>query len=151
MNELENRLKEDVKAAMRSGRKDELDVLRMLIAEVKNVAIAKGLERSGVPDDIVLAVLQKAVKTRSESAELYARGGRKDLEQREVQQIEVVRRYLPAELSDAELELVVDTVIVELGAREKADMGRVMKAVLARLAGRADGKRVSGVVAARLG
>jgi uncharacterized protein YqeY len=98
----------------------------------------------------MLGVLRKAVKTRAEAAELYAKGGRKDLEQRENAQIEIVRRYLPAEISEAEIELVVDTVIVNLGAKSKADMGRVMKEAMARLAGRAEGGSVSRVVASRL-
>ena len=66
-------------------------------------------------------------------------------------QIEVLRRYLPAELSDAEVEVIVDTVIVELGAEGKKDMGRVMKEVMARTGGRVDGKKVSKTVGARLG
>ena len=150
MTSLETRLKDDVKAAMKKGAREELEVLRMILSDAKNVAIASGGERSGLSDEVMLGVLRKAVKTRSEAAELYARGGRKDLEEREKAQMEIVRRYLPAEVSEAEIEVVVDTVIVNLGATSKADMGRVMKEAMARLSGRAEGASVSRIVASRL-
>jgi hypothetical protein len=150
MTSLESRLKDDVKAAMKKGAREELEVLRMLLSDAKNVAIASGGERSGLSDEVMLGVLRKAVKTRSEAAALYAQGGRKDLEDRENAQIDVIRRYLPAEVSEAEIEVVVDTVIVNLGAKTRADMGRVMKEAMARLAGRAEGASVSRIVASRL-
>lgn len=150
MTTIEASVKEDIKAAMKSGAKGDLEVLRMLMAEVKNAAISEGLDRTGVSDDLMLKVLRKGVKTRTESADMYAEAGRKDLEDKERAQIEVLRRYLPAELSDAELEVIVDTVIVEMGASTKADMGKVMKEVMARTQGRADGKKVSSIVGARL-
>jgi uncharacterized protein YqeY len=150
MTSLESRLKDVVKAAMKKGAREELEVLRMLLSDAKTVAIAAGGERSGLSDEVMLGVLRKAVKTRSEAAALYAQGGRKDLEDRENAQIEVIRRYLPAEVSEAEIEVVVDTVIVNLGATTRADMGRVMKEAMARLAGRAEGASVSRIVASRL-
>ena len=150
MTTLEQRLKDDIKAAMKSGAKEDLEVLRMLVSDAKNVAINSGQDRSGLPDDLVLKVLQKAVKTRTESAEMYAKGGRQDLVDRERAQIEVVRRYLPDSLTEAEIEVIVDTVIVETGAKDKSGMGAVIKAVMARLAGRAEGSTVSRIVASRL-
>ena len=150
MTTLEQRLKDDIKAAMKSGAKEDLEVLRMLVSDAKNVAINSGQDRSGLPDDLVLKVLQKAVKTRTESAEMYAKGGRQDLVDRERAQIEVVRRYLPDSLTEAEIEVIVDTVIVETGAKDKSAMGAVIKAVMARLAGRAEGSTVSRIVASRL-
>ena len=150
MTSLEERMKDDIKTAMKAGAKADLEVLRMLISDAKNVAIASGAERSGIGDDVMLRVLQKAVKTRAESCELYARGGRQDLVDHEQFQIEVIKRYLPAVLSEAEIEVVVDTVIVELGARDKTAMGKVIKESMARLKGAADGSLVSRVVSARL-
>jgi uncharacterized protein YqeY len=150
MTSIEARMREDIKVAMKAGRREQLEVLRMLMSDLKNAAIQSGLERTGIGDEIALAVLRRGVKTRSESADLYAKGGRQDLEQRELMQIEVLRQYLPAELSDAELEVIVDTVIVELGAKGKRDMGRVMKEALSRTSGRVDGKKVSAIVGARL-
>lgn len=147
---LQARIQDDVKAAMKSGQKDDLEVLRMLLSDVKNAAIEAGLERDGVPDEVVLKVVRRGVKTRTESADTYAGAGRDDLEKVERAQIEVLRRYLPEELSAAEVEVVVDTVITELGATSKKEMGAVMKEVMARTQGRADGKAVSGIVASRL-
>ena len=151
MPSLEERLRDDVKNAMKSGAKDELELLRTLLADLKNAAIKEGGERTGLDDDFVLKVLRRAVKTRTESADVYAEAGRKDLEEKERFQIEIVKRYLPAEMSEAELEVIVDTVIVEVGAESKKDMGKVMKAVLAKTEGRADGKVVSQIVGRRLG
>lgn len=150
MTNLETRLKDDIKTAMKSGAKDELEVLRTILSDIKNAAIAEGLEREGFDDEIVIKVLRRGVKTRSESAEMYRTAERADLENKERFQIEVLRRYLPTEMSSAELEVIVDTVIVELGATSKKEMGAVMKGVMARTGGRADGKAVSGIVAGRL-
>ena len=150
MTTIEARVKDDIKAAMKSGLKEELELLRMLMADVKNVAIAEGLDRTGVDDGILVRVLRKGVKSRTESADMYREAARTDLEAKERFQIEILRRYLPAELSDAEVEVIVDTVILEMGAETKKDMGRVVKEVLARTEGRVDGRRVSQAVGARL-
>lgn len=150
MSTIESQIKDDIKAAMKGGRKDELEVLRMLMSDAKNVAIDAGLDRTGVDDETFLQVLRKGVKTRTESADMYAEAARKDLEDKERFQIEVLRKYMPAELSEAELEVIVDTVIVELGASSKKEMGAVMKEVMVRTGGRADGRKVSAVVGARL-
>ncbi len=150
MSTLESQVKEDIKAAMKAGRKDELAVLRMLMSDVKNAAINAGGDRTGVDDETFVQVLRKGVKTRTESADMYKEAGRQDLEEVERFQIDVLRRYLPAELSEAELEVIVDTVIVELGAKTKKDMGGGMKEVMARTAGRCDGRKVSSIVGARL-
>ena len=151
MTTLEDRLKADVTAAMKSGAKEELEVLRMLLSDAKNVAIASGAERTGIPDEVVLKVLKKGVKTRTESVEVYTKAGRDELAAREKAQIEVIQRYLPAQLSEVEVEVVVDTVIVELGATDKKAMGQVIKAVMAKLGGAGDGGMVSRIVAGRLG
>ena len=82
---------------------------------------------------------------------MYADAGRTDLADKENFQIEVIQRYLPAAVSEAEVEVIVDTVIVELGAQDKSAMGKVIKETLSRLGGRADGKTVQQIVAARLG
>jgi uncharacterized protein YqeY len=151
MNTIEARVKDDIKAAMKGGQKEELELLRMLMSDVKNAAINAGVERTGVDDEVVEKVLRRGVKTRTESAEMYKEAGRVELEQKERFQIEILRRYLPAELSDAEVEVIVDTVILELGAQGKQDMGKVRKEVMARTQGRVDGRKVSQTVGARLG
>jgi uncharacterized protein YqeY len=150
MTSIESRVKDDIKVCMKAGRKDELELLRMLMAEVKNAAIRAGGERTGVDDDTVLAVIRRGVKTRTESAETYAKVERPELEKKERFQIEVLRRYLPADMSDAEVEVIVDIVIVELEASTKKDMGRVIKEVMSRTGGRVDGGRVAKTVGGRL-
>jgi hypothetical protein len=150
MSTIESQIKDDIKAAMKAGRKEELEVLRMLMSDAKNVAINNGLDRTGVEDDIFMKVLRKGVKTRTESADMYREAAREDLEQKERFQIEVLRKYMPAELSEAELEVIVDTVIVETGATSKKEMGGVIKEVMVRTAGRCDGRKVSAIVGTRL-
>lgn len=150
MPSIETRLKDDVKAAMKSGAKDDLEVLRMLLSDVKNVAIQEGQAREGFDDALVVRVLRKGVKTRTESATMYAAAGRKDLEQKELFQIGVLERYLPKSLGEAELEALVQAVIQEQGATSKKAMGAVIKAVMERVDGRADGKAVSAVVGRKL-
>jgi uncharacterized protein YqeY len=150
MSTIESQIKTDIKEAMKAHRKDELEVLRMLMSDAKNVAIDAGLDRTGVDDDTFLKVLRKGVKTRTESADMYREAARTDLEEKERFQIEVLRKYMPAELSEAELEVIVDTVIVELGATSKKEMGGVMKEVMMRTGGRCDGRKVSAIVGTRL-
>ena len=150
MSTIESQIKDDIKAAMKAGRKEELEVLRMLMSDAKNVAINDGLARTGVEDDTFVKVLRKGVKTRTESADMYREAAREDLEQKERFQIEVLRKYMPAEMSEAELEVIVDTVIVETGATSKKEMGGVIKEVMARTSGRCDGRKVSAIVGTRL-
>ena len=149
MGSLQQRLQDDVKAAMKAGRKEDLEVLRVLLSDVKKLLIDAGAS-DDAGDDVVLKVLQRAVKTRQESAEAFGKGGRQDLADRERAQIAIVQRYLPAAASEEEIAKVVDAVIAETGASGKAAMGKVMKEALARLGGRAEGGAVSKVVAARL-
>lgn len=150
MTSLETRIKDDMKAAMKSGAKDELEVLRTILSDLKNAAIAAGGERTGMDDEQVLKVLRRGVKTRNESADMYRDAGRDDLEGKERFQIGVLERYLPAALSEDELVTVVDAVIAELGASSKKEMGAVMKEVMVRTGGRADGKAVSALVGGKL-
>ncbi len=150
MTTLQERLQDDVKTAMKAGKKDELEVLRTLLSDAKNVAIDAGLDRGGIPDEVMMKVIRKGVKSRRESIELYKQGKRDDLVAKEEFQIGVIQQYLPADMSDAELEVIVDSVILEVGASDKSAMGAVMKGVMARVEGRADGRRISPIVNARL-
>src|SRR4029453_3794726 len=100
-----------VKAAMKAGAKGDLDVLRMVMSEARAAAMASGPERPDIPDELMLKVLQKAVKTRTEAGEAFAKGGRQDLVDNERAQIEVIKRYLPAAPTEAEVEAVVDAVL----------------------------------------
>lgn len=145
--ELEARLREDLKVAMKARDTLRTSVLRMALADVTNGRIAKG---GPLDDGDVLALLKSAVKRRRDSIEQFEKGGRPELAAKERAEIEILDGYLPAQLGAADIDVVVDAVIAEMGASSKKEMGRVMKEVMARLAGRADGKVVSGIVGARL-
>ena len=150
MTSLETRLREDVKTAMKAGKREELDVLRMLLSDGKKIVIDAGGASDAIPDDVLMKVLRKGVKTRGESAAMYAQAGRKDLLEVERAQIAIIERYLPKTLSEDAVGGTVDAVIKELGARDKTAMGKVIKEVMARLSGQVDGQVVSRLVAARL-
>jgi uncharacterized protein YqeY len=137
-----------VKEAMKNKEKLRLGVLRMLMSELKNRRIE--LQRELEEADI-LQVITRMVKQRHDSAEQFARGGREELAAKEKGEIEVLESYLPEGLSEAELEELVKQAIAETGARSKKDMGRVMQAVMPKIAGRADGKKVNQLVSRLLG
>ncbi len=144
---LSSRLQEDMTNAIRA--RDELrrDTLRMVIAAAYNVQKAAGRE---LTDDEVLQVLAREVKTRRESIEAYSAAGRDEAAAREQAEIDIVSAYLPAQLSEAEVEGIVKKTIDEIGASSPRDMGKVMAALVPRTRGRADGKQVSAAVAREL-
>jgi uncharacterized protein YqeY len=128
-----------------------LSALRMAVAAVRNREIdavtRKEMVSGGVlPDDAILKVIVTMVKQRREAIELYVKGNRPELAAKEEAEIAVLERYLPKALSEAEIEAVVRDAIAETGARTVSDMGRVMKALMPKVAGRADGKAVNEAV-----
>ena len=137
-----------VKEAMRNKEKTRLGVLRMLMSELKNrkIELLRELEEADI-----LQVITRMVKQRQDSAEQFAQGGRQELADKEKAEIEVLKGYLPQELTADELEKIVKEAIAETGAESKKDMGKVMKAVMPKIAGRADGKAVNQLVARLLG
>jgi len=146
MAELVDRLQADIKTAMKARDSATLGVLRMLSADLKNEAIAR---RRPLTDDEAVQVLTRAVKQRRDSAEQFAAGHRQDLADKETWEIGVVETYLPTPLTEEELTALVDAAIAELPAG--ANLGQVMKAVIPKVQGRADGKQVNALVRARLG
>ncbi len=140
------RIDADLKKAMLERAADRLSVLRMLKSAVKYAAIEKGGADTVPTDADVAAVLRKEVKKRQDSVTSYEAGNRPELAAKETAEIAVLREYLPAALSDAELETLVRAAIAETGATGKAQMGAVMKAAQAKAAGRADGKALSQLV-----
>jgi uncharacterized protein YqeY len=134
-------------AAMKNKEKGRLGTLRMLISAVKDAAIEK---RAELTDEEVLRVLMSYAKKREEAKAEADKAGRAELASKEVAELEVVREYLPAPLSDEELRAIVSAVIRDQDASTMKDMGRVMKAALERAAGRADGSRISPVVKSML-
>lgn len=137
---LRQRLQDDLKTAMRGGDQTGRDVIRYVLAAIKNAEIDKGGALAPADE---LAVLQRQAKQRHEAIEQFRSGGRVDLADRESAQLEILNRYLPAAMSDDELAALAAAVSAEVGATGPKDMARVMPALIARVDGRADGRRVS--------
>ncbi len=133
------KLQDDMKQAMKAGDALTRDTLRLLIAGLKSKELELARELEPAEE---LAVLQKAVKTREESAAQYAAAGRDDLAARECAEVAVVKRYLPEMLSEAETRELVRATIARLGVGSKKDLGQVMKALMAEHKGKVDGKLV---------
>jgi len=142
-------VEKDLVAAMKAHEALKLSVLRMMKAALKNKQIELG---KPLEDSEALAVLRTLVKQRHESVEQFRKGGREDLATKEEAEIKIVEKYLPAAVPDAEVDAAVAAAIAETGAAGAKDMGKVMKAVMAKFAGcSVDGKRVSEKVRAKLG
>lgn len=148
MSTLKERITEDMKSAMRAGEKDRLGLIRMLQAAIKQREVD---ERIALDDAQTLSVIEKMIKQRKESVEQFQSGGREDLAAKERAEIAVLQAYLPAQLSDAELEAIVKDAIAGTGATTVKDMGKVMAQVKAKAAGRADMGAVGARIKAALG
>lgn len=144
---LKDRIQEDVKAAMRAAERERLSTLRLILAAVKQREVD---ERITLDDAQVLSVLEKMVKQRRESIASFEAGGRSDLVAKESAELKVIQAYLPTQLSDAELEALITEVLSQSGASSVKDMGKVMAAVKAKAAGRADMGAAAARIKARL-
>jgi uncharacterized protein YqeY len=144
---IQEKILNDMKDAMKAGSKVMLETLRMIRSQLKNAAIARGGE---LEEADVIAVLTKEAKRRKESLEMYQKGGREDLADRESKEWDIITQYLPEALSDAEIEDIVNTAIKQSGAESMRDMGKVMGAVMPQIKGRADGKIVQEIVRKKL-
>jgi uncharacterized protein YqeY len=144
---LRSRLEVDLKAAMIARDEIRRDTIRFVLSAVKNAEIE---ERGPLTSDQDIALLNRMSKRLIEAIDQYDAAGRTDLAEKERAQLAIVKQYLPAELSDDELSALVQDVVAETGASTPKDMGRVMPVLLERVAGRADGKRVSTAVRAAL-
>jgi uncharacterized protein YqeY len=133
----------DVKDALRAREKERVHALRLIVNELQKAA----KERSGGGE---LEVLQRERKRRLEAAEAYRDGGRVDLAESEEREARIIASYLPEQLPDDELHAIVGDAVAESGASSPKEMGRVMALVMPRVAGRADGKRVSSIVKEKL-
>jgi len=140
-------IQQDMKTAMKSGDKDRLKVIRLILAAVKQIEIDKRIE---LDDAAVLVVLNKMVKQRHDSVTQFTDGGRADLADIEIAEIAVLDDYLPEQLSAADLEALIDQVIAETGADSMRDMGKVMGLIKEKAEGRADIGAASAKVKARL-
>ena len=140
---LKEQIQEDMKKAAKERNSLALSALRMALAAIKNKEIEA---RGGIGEDVVLKLLATMVKQRKESIELFERGGRSDLAGQEAAEIAVLEAYLPRPLPDSEVESLARESIAAVGAKSPADMGRVMKELMPKVAGRADGKTVNEIV-----
>jgi uncharacterized protein YqeY len=148
---LQQQVNDDLRAAMKARDKARTSALRMLLASLKNAAVAEGKGPQGeLSDDAVVALVQSEVKRRREAATAFREGGRDEQAAAEEAEAAVYETYLPAQLSDDELAAIVDEAIAEVGASGPSDMGPVMKTVMPRVQGQAEGSRVSAVVRERL-
>ncbi len=149
---LQQQVNDDLREAMKARDKARTGALRMLLASLKNAAVAEGKGPQGeLADDEVVRLVQTETKRRREAAAAFREAGRDDQAAAEDAEASIYEAYLPTQLSDEELGEVVDVAIAEVGAEGPQDMGQVMKTVMPRVAGQADGSRVSAVVKARLG
>ena len=133
----------DVRTAMKAGERERASALRMIVDALQKEA------KLGDGDEV--AVLQRERKKRLEAAEAYGEGGRPEQAEAERLEAELIEAYLPAQLSDEELAELVEAAVAESGASEQKQMGQVMSALMPKVGGRADGKRVSAAVRERLG
>jgi uncharacterized protein YqeY len=140
-------IKSDMKEAMKDQRKEEVSTLRMLVSSLNNAKIDQG---GDLDEDDVIEVLSKEAKQRRESIEAYEEGDRQDLADKEQDELEVIRRYLPEPLSDEEVEQMVDEIIEETGAETQGDMGRVMGQIMPKVKGRYEGSKVKDIVLEKL-
>lgn len=145
---LQEQIKNDIKEAMKAKEVARRDALRLLSSAIKQVEVD---ERKELTDDDIIAIIQKQVKQRNDAASQYKEAGRDDLYDKEVAEIKVFEAYLPAQLSDEELEAAIKEIISEVGAESMKDMGKVMGAAKAKIGSQADGKRINECVKALLG
>jgi uncharacterized protein len=146
---LKERITDDMKAAMRSGEKERLGIIRMVTAAIKQREVD---ERIQLDDTQVLAVLDKMIKQRRESITQFEAGGRADLVAKESAELAVLQGYLPAQLADAEIETLIRAAIASTGAASMKDMGKVMAVVKPQVQGRTDmgalSARIKGLLSA---
>lgn len=148
---LRARLTTEMKEAMKAGEKGKLATVRMILAALKDKDIeARGLGREPASDDEILALLQKMIKQRTESAAVYDQGGRPELAGNERAEVAIIEAYLPAQMDAAETAAAIEAAIAETGAAGPKDMGKVIGALKGRFSGRMDFARASGLVKAAL-
>lgn len=144
---LRDKINEATKGAMKSGDKLKLSTLRMLSAAIKNADIeARTASKQPLGDEEILGVCQKLIKQRQDLVELYEKGGRAELAKQEKDEIEVIKGFMPAQMSEAEMKAAIAEVIKQTGAAGVKDMGKVMAALKTAYAGKMDFGKASGAV-----
>lgn len=144
-------LNAELKAAMKGGDKRRVDTIRLINAALKDKDIEARASGKTLDEQDVLAVLQKMVKSRQESVDIYAKAGREELAQQEREEIAVIQSFLPQQMNESEVAAAIDAAVAETGAATIKDMGKVVAALKAKYAGRMDFGKASAAVKARLG
>ena len=148
---MRDKINDSVKTAMKAQDKLRLSTLRLVNAAIKNADIEAQMTQKPAPtEDDILALMQKMIKQRQDSVALYEQGGRKELADQERSEIEIIKGFLPQQLSDAEAKEAIATAIKDTGAAGMKDMGRVMAALKERHAGKMDFGKASGLVKTQL-
>jgi len=143
MGKLSDQVRADLTESMKARSAERTSVLRMLQSSIKNEQIEV---KHDLSDEETMVVIRKAVKQRQDSIEQYTKGNRPELAAKEQSELEILKTYLPPELSDEELEAGVREIVAATGAQSKKDMGKVMKEAAAKFKGRADGKKIQEIV-----
>jgi uncharacterized protein len=143
-----DKLQQQLKDSMRSKDEMRTSVLRMLISEMKYAQIEK---KESLDEAEATQVVKRAIKKRKESIEMYDKGGRRDLAEKESAELKILQEFVPPEMDEQSIRAKVDEIITELGAKDKKDMGRVMKELLGRYKGEIDGKLAQKLVSEKLG
>ena len=146
---LKDRLEEELKGALKQKDTAKTSTIRLLKADIHNYMIEKKLK--DIKDEDILTIIQKQVKRRKESIEQFKKGNRNDLVEKEEQELKILEAYMPEQLAEEELKSIIKEQIKELQAAGKNDFGKVMKSVIEKTKGRADGKIISKLVNELLG
>ena len=144
---LKTRINDDVKTAMRSKDKERLGTLRLLTAAIKQIEVDKRIE---LDDEQVVAVIEKMLKQRKDSIEQFEKAGRNELAEIEIKEVAILKEFMPEQMSDADVDALIDEAIASTGASEMKEMGKVMGILKPKLAGKADMGAVSGKIKAKL-
>ncbi len=147
---LREKLQEDLKSAMKSGDKIRLEVVRMLQTMLRRKEIERKAEGKDLMEEDEIQVIKSEIKKRKEAIELFEKGGRNDLAEKERKELEILNEYLPEQMSEEEIKNFVEKVIQEIGASGPKDLGKVMGAVMKELRGKADGALVQKIVKEKL-
>ena len=150
MNSLTQQIADNMKTAMRERNKVALNTLRALKSAITNAAIEKSGAGTELAENEVINIIRKQIKQRQDSIMQFENAGRNELAENEQEEVTILQTYLPTELTDEEIVSAVEAVIAETGAESKKDMGKVMKLLQEKTAGKADGKKLSQAVMQRL-
>lgn len=143
---LKQKIFEDLKTAMKAGETEKRDVLRMLDSMIKNTEIDKLKKEEGLSDEEVMDVIARAIKQRKDAVIQYEAGGRPELAEKEMKEVEILMAYMPEQMSEDKVREIVKEVIMAAGVTSKADIGKVMGPAMGRLKGQADGNLVKKIV-----